>query len=320
MLVSDHDGDDAMSDWTTTSDPRLTRFRFATIGAPDLRAIEDQYSEWLGYRVRERGEVSADLAASWAAPAMAGRPYIIMSTDGAPDDYVRAVQITAVPGYKPLTTFGWAAFEIIVDDVHAVDARLRKSGFQIIAGPTPLQFMPSIIAMQAVGPAGECLYFTMESGDRAASILPQPRSFVDRPFIFVIAGPDFDALRLWYCDRFDLKRRPLRQSKIRIIQEAQGLDSDTIMDMTTAGLREPGYLFEFDAYPTGPGRIAGPRPCTPGELPPGCAMASFGVTDIDLVADVAIMPAVAREGIGYNGRRTATAIGPTGERVEFIED
>jgi len=320
MLVSDHDGDDAMSDWTTTSDPRLTRFRFATIGASDLRAIEDQYGEWLGYRVRERGEVSAGLAASWAAPAMAGRPYIVMSTDGAPDDYVRAVQITAVPGYKPLTTFGWAAFEIIVDDVHAVDERLRQSGFQIIAGPTPLQFMPSIIAMQAVGPAGECLYFTMESGDRAASILPQPRSFVDRPFIFVIAGSDFDTLRLWYCDRFDLKRRPLRQSKIRIIQEAQGLGPDTIMDMTTAGLREAGYLLEFDAYPTGPGRIAGPRPCTPGELPPGCAMASFGVSDMDLVADVAIMPAMVREGTGYNGRRTATAIGPTGERVEFIED
>ena len=320
MLVSDHDGDDAMSDWTTESDPRLTRFRFATIGAPDLRVIEDQYGEWLGYRVRERGEVSADLAASWAAPAMAGRPYIVMSTDGAPDDYVRAVQITLVPGYKPLTTFGWAAFEIIVDDVHAVDARLRRSGFQIIAGPTPLQFMPSIIAMQAIGPAGECLYFTMESGDRAVSILPQPRSFVDRPFIFVIAGADFDALRLWYCDRFDLKRRPLRQSKIRIIQEAQGLGPDTIMDMTTAGLREPGYLLEFDAYPTGPGRIAGPRPCTPGELPPGCAMASFGVTDLDLVADVAIMPAMVRGGMGYNGRRTATAIGPTGERVEFIED
>ena len=131
---------------------------------------------------------------------------------------------------------------------------------------------------------------------------------------------NFDALRLWYCDRFDLKRRPLRQSKIRIIQEAQGLGPDTIMDMTTAGLREPGYLLEFDAYPTGPGRIAGPRPCTSGELPPGCAMASFGVTDLDLVADVAIMPAMVREGMGYNGRRTATAIGPTGERVEFIED
>lgn len=309
-----------MNDWTSTGDPRLTRFRFATVGAPDLGAIEDQYGEWLGYSVRERGEVPVDLAESWGTPAMAGRPYIVLSTEGAPDDYIRAVQITPVPGYKPLTTFGWAAFEIIVDDVHAVDARLRKSGFHILAGPTPLQFMPSIVAMQAVGPAGECLYFTMESGDRATSILPRPRSFVDRPFIFVVAGPDFDALRLWYCDRFDLKRRPLRQSKIRILQEAQGLDPDTIVQMTTAGLREQGYLLEFDTYPTGPGRIAAPRPRAPGELPPGCAMASFGITDIELVADAAIAPVVARDGIGYEGRRTATVIGPAGEHVEFIEE
>jgi catechol 2,3-dioxygenase-like lactoylglutathione lyase family enzyme len=309
-----------MSDWTTTGDPRLTRFRFATIGASDLAAIESQYGEWLGYRVRERGAVSADLAESWGTPAMAGRPYVVMSTEGAADDYIRAVEITQVPGYRPLTTFGWAAFEIIVDDVYAVDARLRESAFEILAGPTPLQFMPSIVAMQAVGPAGECLYFTMESGDRETSILPRPRSFVDRPFIFVIAGSDFDALRLWYCDRFDLKRRPLRESRIRIVQQAQGLDADTIIHMTTAGLREQGYLIEFDAYPTGPGRVAGPRPHAPGELPPGCAMASFGVTDIGLVSDAAIAPPAARQGIGYDGRRSCAVVGPAGERVEFIED
>lgn len=309
-----------MSDWTNTGDPRLTRFRFATIGAPDLAAIESQYGEWLGYRVRERGAVPTDLAESWGTPAMAGRPYVVMSTEGAADDYIRAVEITPVPGYRPLTTFGWAAFEIIVDDVYAVDARLRESAFEILAGPTPLQFMPSIVAMQVVGPAGECLYFTMESGDRETSILPRPRSLVDRPFIFVIAGSDFDALRLWYCDRFDLKRRPLRESKIRIVQQAQGLDADMIIHMTTAGLREQGYLIEFDAYPTGPGRVAGPRPHAPGELPPGCAMASFGVTDIGLVSDAAIAPPVARQGIGYDGRRSCTVVGPAGERVEFIED
>lgn len=309
-----------MSDWTTNSDPRLTCFRFATIGAADLSAIESQYGKWLGYNVRDRGTVSADLAESWGTPAMTGRPYIVMSTGGAADDFIRAVEITPIPGYRPLTTFGWAAFEIIVDDVHEVEARLRSSTFEILAGPTPLQFMPSIVAMQVVGPAGECLYFTMESGDRETSILPRPRSLVDRSFIFVIAGPDFDALRLWYCDRFDLRRRPLRESKIAIVQRAQGLDADTIIHMTTAGLRAQGYLIEFDAYPTGPGRIAGPRPHTPGELPPGCAMASFGITDISLVSDVGITPPMVRRGVGYAGRRSCTVIGPAGERVEFIED
>lgn len=309
-----------MNDWTSNGDPLLTRFRFATIGAPDIGVIEEHYCEWLGYRVRERGLVDAAVAADWGTPAVAGRPYIVMSTEGAHDDYIRAVQTSPVPGYRALTTFGWSAFEIIVDDVHAVHDRLRQSSFRILAEPKPLQFMPSIVAMQAEGPAGECLYFTMESGDRETSILPRPRSLIDRPFILVVAGGDFDALRNWYCDLFDLKRRPLRESKIQLVQDAQGLSHDHVIRMTTAGLRDHGYLFEFDEYPSGEGYIAGPRPCAPGELPQGCAMASIATIAMDRIADVAITPPRPRDGVGYEGRRACTLRGPAGELVEFIEE
>jgi hypothetical protein len=309
-----------MNDWTSHGDPLLTRFRFATVGAPDLAIVERSYCGTLGYHVRERGLVDAEQAADWGAPQVAGRPYIVMSTEGASQDYIRAVQITGIPGYRALTTFGWAAFEIIVDDVHAVHDRLRGSAFRILAEPRPLQFMPSIVAMQVEGPAGECLYFTMESGDRATSILPSPRSLIDRTFILVVAGGDFDALREWYCAPFDLKRRPLRDSRIALVQNAQGLGPDHTIRMTTAGLRDHGYLFEFDEYPTGPGLVAGPRPHAPGELPPGCAMASIEIVDIGLVADRAIRPPVRRDGIGYEGRLACTLIGAAGERVEFIEE
>lgn len=309
-----------MNDWTSHGDPLLTRFRMATIGAPDVGLVEAQYCEWLGYRVRERGSVAADLARSWGTPGVAGAPYVVMSTEGAPDDYIRAVQTTGFPGYRSLTTFGWAAFEIIVDDVHAVHDRLLRSSFRLLAGPKPLQFMPSIVAMQAEGPAGECLYFTMESGDRTTSILPSPRSLIDRTFILVLAGPDFDPMRNWYCDLFDLKRRPLRDSSIRLVQDAQGLPHDKTIRMTTAGLREHGYLFEFDEYPTGPGFVAGPRRRAPGQLPQGCAMASIATVAMDRIADQAITPPRSREGVGYEGRRACTVIGPAGELVEFIEE
>ncbi|MDG2532142.1 hypothetical protein P6144_00640 [Sphingomonas sp. HITSZ_GF] len=309
-----------MNDWTSNGDPLLTRFRFATVGTPDIAASEALYTQVLGYNVRELGVVAEDLAASWGTPAAAGQPYTVLSTDGATDDYIRLVGTAAVPGYRPLTTFGWAAFEIIVDDVHEVHRRLRAAGCTVLAEPKPLQFMPSIVAMQAAGPAGECLYFTMESGDRETSILPRPRSLIDRPFILVVAGPDFDALRNWYCDLFDLKRRPLRDSRIAIVQEAQGLSADQVIRMTTAGLAEHGYLFEFDEYPTGPGRIAGPRPSGPGALPPGCAMASIATRAMDRVAPLAIAPPVVRHGIGYDGRLACTVRGPAGELIEFIEE
>lgn len=309
-----------MNDWTSGGDPRLSRFRFATVGAPDLDIVERDYCEWLGYNVRERGQISREQAEGWGAPGVAGRPYVVMSTDGASGDYIRAVQTRGTPGYRALTTFGWAAFEIIVDDVHAVHERLRGSAFEILAEPKPLQFMPSIVAMQAEGASGECLYFTMEGGDRETSILPKPRSLIDRPFILVVAGGDFDVLRNWYCDRFDLRRRPLRDSKIALVQNAQGLDRDHVIRMTTAGLREHGYLFEFDEYPHGPGLVAGPRPVVPGQLPQGCSIATVEITDIDLVAADAIRPPVRFDGLGYEGRRSCTLIGPAGELIEFIEE
>lgn len=309
-----------MSDWTSHGDPLLTRFRFATVGAPELAAAEAMYVATLGYRVRERGVIASDLAESWGTPGMAGNAYVTLSTDGAPDDFIRLCETAAVPGYRPLTTFGWAAFEIIVDDVHAVHERLRDAGVTILAPPKPLQFMPSIVAMQAAGPSGECLYFTMESGDRDASILPRPRGLIDRPFILVVAGPDFDDLRNWYCDRFDLRRRPLRDSLIALLQDAQDLPRDQVIRMTTAGLREHGYLFEFDEYPSGPGFVAAPRPSAPGMLPPGCAMASIMVRAFDRVEPLAIAPPAVRAEIGYDGRRACTVRGPAGELIEFIEE
>ena len=294
-----------MTDWTSHGDPLLTRFRFVTVGAGDLDASERDY-RGLGYAVRERGTIAPDLAAGWGAPGMAGRRYTTLGTSGTPDAYVRIVETDPVPGYRALTTFGWAAFEIIVDDVHAVRARIAASAFTVVGEPRPLQFMPSIVAMQVVGRAGECLYFTMESGDRASSILPRPRSLIDRPFILVVAGPDFDALRTWYCDLFDLRRRPLRDSRIALVQAAQGLAPDTVTRMTTAGLREHGNLIEFDEYPAGPGRIAAPRPCAPGMLPPGCATAGIATVAIDRVAPLAIAPPARRADLGYDGRLACT--------------
>lgn len=283
------------------------------MGAPDLARLEAMYVEWLGYRVRERGAIAADLAASWGLPGMAGRRYIMLASEGVDDVYIRAVETDAIAGYRPLTTYGWNACEIIVDDVQALAARLRQSPFEILDGPNPLQFMPSIVAMQLAGPAGECLYLTMESGDRSTSILPRPRAAVDRPFILVLAGDDFEAMRRWYADRFDLRGRPVRDAQVAIVQRAQGLAPDVSFPLTTLGFAEHGYLIELDGYVAG-----APRTAAVGMLPQGNAMASFEIDDIALVADIAITAPVPRDGLGYGSMMTCAAIGPAGELIEFI--
>jgi hypothetical protein len=242
-----------------------------------------------------------------------------MAPAGEGDVFIRLIQSPSVEGYQPLTTFGWNAFEIIVDDVHALANQLIGGPFRLLDGPHPLRFMPSIIAMQVVGPGSECLYFTMESGPREASILPPPCGFVGRPFIVVAGGPDFTTMLRWYVDNFQLRERPVRESKVAILQRAQGLDPELAIPLSAIGLRERGNLLELDEYPSGPGFVAGPRPRSGTGLPPGNAIVSFEVTDLQSYAHLIEGEPEPRKGAEYAGRRACTIIGPAGELVELIE-
>ena len=62
----------------TMQEPNLVRIKMTTIAAIDLAPIEEWYTNWLGYSVVERGEISAEVASSWGTPNMAGRAYLLM--------------------------------------------------------------------------------------------------------------------------------------------------------------------------------------------------------------------------------------------------
>lgn len=308
-----------MSDWTTFTEPALLRIAACTATVPDLAAAEACYRDWLGYRTIERGHVDPQLASGWLAPGAAGAACCTMTPDGEDDVFIRLVETPPVPGYQPLTTFGWSAFEIIVEDVYALSEQLESGPFRFLDTPHPLQFMPSIVAMQVAGPGGECLYFTTETGARDTSLLPPPSGFVGRPFIVVAGGPDFNAMLRWYVDNFELRERPVRNSKVAIVQRAQGLDPEHAIQLSAIGLRERGNLLELDGYPHGPGYVTGPRPRAEGCLPPGNAIVSFEVADLDRYAHLAKTAPRSRPEAVYAGRRVSTLVGPAGELVELIE-
>ena len=58
------------------------------------------------------------------------------------DVFVRLVESPGVPGYRPLTTFGWNAFEIIVDDVFRLAKEIRSAPFEVIG--EPLRELPRV--------------------------------------------------------------------------------------------------------------------------------------------------------------------------------
>ena len=167
---------------------KITRIKMGTMAAADLQPVEDRFKQWLGYTVVERGQISEALSSSWGTPDMTGRAYILMQPEGGADVFIRAVQIDEVAGFRGITTFGWSCFEIVVDDVYALNDTLLDSPFEIIGSPASLGGnFASIHAMQMIGPSQEVLYLTQQT-DPESTLLPDPGAPVGRTFILVLGG------------------------------------------------------------------------------------------------------------------------------------
>ncbi len=296
---------------------KLRRIRAATIATHDLAFVERWYAGALGYRVTERSTITADLAKSWGAPAMAGRHMIAMTPENGGDVPIRAVEIDKIAPAKPLTTWGWSAIEIAVRDLDALYAKLKAgwltAPIAVLGEPHPLGPNSPIYAMQVRGPAGEVLYLTANTGDRAASNHPEPNSQVDRPFIAVLAGPDFAALKTFYKDRFALADQGDQALPVESRAQAHGLPLDHIYKLGVVVAAERGNKIELDEFPPGATK---PQPRKTGQLPPGTAIMSFSVAGFDGI-DAPFMTAPAAV---YGSTRAATFKGPAGELTELIAD
>lgn len=301
---------------TTGRANALRRVQGTTVVTRDLATFEKHYTQWLDYRVRERGKIPSALARSWDAIDASGLRYSLMSPDGAPNVHIRAIEDPQATPPPLLTTFGWSAIEIIVDEPDRLFEQMRHSPFRVIGEPAPLGSFPTIRAFQVVGNAGEVLYLTSETGDRRKSILPLPNGRVGRVFIMVLAASNPRATLDWYAEAFSLTPGALRTRPNRMISEAQGIDPATPLPIATARLAEHGNLLQVDGYSD----RAVPRPRRRGRLPPAIAITSFGVPSLDDLPLDWIEPPAIHAGLAYAGRRAATVRGPDGELIELIED
>ncbi len=271
--------------------PSLGPIRAVTYTVADLRPIEAAYVGDLGYQVIARSVLDADLAARLQASADAGRPMLTLGPASGEAVHLRFVESADAAGWRALATQGWNATEFVVQDVDALADRLRGGAFEIIGPPKSLTRFPMIRAMQAIGPAGECCYFT-EVGPGSGLDLAPALSFVGRVFIVVAAGPDADALFKPYARFANATEAPVA-TPVRVISDAHGLAPEALHRHGLVRLRG-GTLIELDQYPSS----AFPRASRPGALPSGMAAVSFEVTD---------------------GQSPGTClIGAAGERIEFI--
>lgn len=297
----------------------IQRIKIASVGTTDVASTKNLYSEWLNYHVVEEGTISATLAMSWGAEAMEGREYALMQGESGDDVYLRAIEVSMPDtDYKAMTTHGWNAIEMIVENPDSTYEKLINSPFSHVGGPMNLGGgMSSIRATQFKGLSEEIFYFTTETGDRSKSTLLTPRADIDRPFIMVLAGPDARELTDFYTSTFGALEVFFIETPINVVSTAQGVSSDHLYPMGFVRLGEFSNSIEIDGYPDS----TGARPVSTGEIPPGVSITSFSVENLDLIdPKLFVSVPVKPEGLAYQGNRTATIIGPAGELIELIEE
>ena len=282
---------------------------------PDLERGLAAYRDVLGLDLLEQGDLPADLAASWGAPANAGSPYAVLRPKSGAPCWFRLVEQPYHPEFVPTRSYGWAAFETTVENVwHWPDA-LPADLFEIVGPPKVLENIePAFIPMQALGPGCEMIYLNEVQGDLPDTDLPRAGSPVDKIFIVVLATPDRNRSIHWYTEKLGLKRGADYTLPYSMINDAFGLspDTQTTITMVSHG-RMP--IVEVDDYPD----EATSRARHDGHLPPGNALVTLAVSSIDECDVEWIAPPSKRDGALYEGRRTACAIGHAGELIEVVE-
>lgn len=280
-----------------------------TISTPDLDASADAYRSHLGYRVVDRGRVSAQHAALWGAPQAEGSPTLCMAPE-AGDDFIFRFVERPVRGYRAFTAHGWNAVELIVADVDALAGRFESaSPFEVVAPPLDLSFCTDIRAMQIRGPAGEIVYLTQFKREVPGLDAPPARAAVDRPFIVILGGASLAELQAYYATRFGVPETPAVESRVQTMALEFGLSREHRFRLAALPLAGRCYV-EADEMPAG----ARPLPAAGGDLPAGVAIVSFaGAAGAEAAAVPPSDPV-------YGGASRACCLrGAAGELIEIVE-
>lgn len=293
----------------------LKTILMVTIMASDLATVERAWRDELSYHAVDRGPLPSVLAASWDAPALAGRPYLIMQPASGEPVSLRFIEAPSSGDYQPLKTEGWNAVEILVQDPDGLAEALAGSRhFKVVGPPRYLTDQQNIRAMQVLGPAGELIYFTdVGSPEKSGFGLQPARTWVDRVFIMVVGARDLSALRDFYSAALGLTTTAPVPYRIGVLSRAYGLPDETLHKLSIAQLSDR-FLLELDEYPA----AARPARSAAGALPPGIAMVTFEVDEWRPDLPWLAAPG-SRASFPYGGRRAGVLRGAAGEYIELVE-
>jgi len=282
---------------------------------PNLDAALRGYRDCLGLGLIEEGELPEELAVSWGCAANVGSPYAVFRPASGEPCWFRLVEQAGLADFQPTRSYGWAAFECTVTDVWHWPEVVEQAGFTIVGPPKRLENIePAFIPMQILGTGQEMVYLNQVLNDMPGTDLPRAGSPVDRIFIVVLATPDRNASVAWYRDKIGLARGADYTLPYSMINNAFGLPADTQTTITMVQ-HDRMPIVEVDDYPA----ETTERLRHKSQLPPGNALVTLAVRDLDACDVDWIAPPLAHESTLYEGRRSATTIGAGGELLELVE-
>jgi len=292
----------------------LRSIKAITIAVRNLDASILCYRRFLHYDLVATGTVSPAQASRWDAEKETGQPFALLSPASMEPVYIRLVESDAAINYQALRHFGWNAAELHVTDVHALAESLGGSPFRIIGGPRDLLDDGTVVALQVLGPSGECLYLTSISSEAMQQTYGRARSTVGRVFIAVLGVSDLQVSRSFYQSAAVSLTEP-RPFNIRVLAAAHGLDlMETKFDIASAVFEEP-FRIELDHYPA----LAKPLQRRPGNLAGGICMVTMtwsGDSTVGWINALDWHPgeddAICQQG------RVSTIHGPDGELIELL--
>jgi catechol 2,3-dioxygenase-like lactoylglutathione lyase family enzyme len=284
-----------------------------TVTTPDLEGALADYSGVLGLRLVERGELAADLAASWGCPDNAGSAYAVLAPSSGVGAHLRVVEQPVPADFKPTTSFGWAAFELTVQNVFGWPDVLAGSGFEIVGPPREIPGLPYFVAMQMLGRGREMIYLNEVRSDTPTSDLARANCPVDHIFIVILATPDRARTMGWYAQHLGFEEGGSYEIPYTMISRAFDLPLETLHGLSMAQKgRMP--IVEIDDYP--PQAIVRPGPAE--LLPAGNALVTLACDELESRGLDFIKAPVARAGAPYEGRMVGTIRGPAGELIELV--
>ncbi len=291
------------------------RIKCATITSPlFVRSLND-YRRVLGLDIVEEGIVDAALADAWAAPDSAGRRYALLQPKSGAACFIRLVEATTVQDYLPLRSFGWAALDIAVQNLAALQENIEADGaFTVMGSPQPAPWLGNGLCLYVRGQANEVIALHQIDRSPAEFDMARAAATVDQIFMAELAAPELEAAVDHYGQAYGFDIGATQAHVLFPVNESFGMPAAATSRMAIAKVgRLP--TARIAQYPAG----TDIRPLYGNELPPGIAMLSFAVRNLDRLEDDFITPPMTCSGPLYGGRRTATVMGPAEELIELIE-